>query len=572
MARYSKTYQNWSENLSHPTPIHYPTDNAEIINLIMTAQNANQKIRVVGAAHSSSPVITQASTSDDIILISLAKYELEPEDIKIDADEMTVKVNAGWTLAQLYDELNKGLYFLETQTAGAAFTVGGVISTPVHGGRLGGSLMADSVLAITMIDSQYNIIERKASDPDFDYYRLNLGLSGIIISVTFRIHQMLNVQSNIYTHHDAFIWKKNRPRLNNLALSGFFWDRISYCLNGPALMSPTISRKVRPNRMNRSTQRTQELDEPSRDSIVIPEGFDVSQYHEIGLHHEDLEGGGDLKGKQIYHGATSKTVLKKRARYTHCFMDFHNNSMTSLDWIERKHVRGVRFNRPESTFIPKVSNRLHRIFFPRYRQRHNYLKLMGHFVRVNIENSVRLNQLDDQDMLWVSLGTQVYFMSYYIPVYTEGDFFDFDRVAQPFEIIMELVAQFKNENRAFNIDFPLDFRFVTSSSATRASPIYSPENSPRTVYLALDLTCGPSNISLNGTKIKPSGTRTKDFIRRLNADFHEFYTTVEKRWRELGGIPHWGKLFGFSTNPKHPEPINPRMVRKIFAPGRSSLY
>lgn len=506
-------YKNWSENLSNSVPIHYPKNDDDIIKLILLAKERNQKLRVIGNSHSASPIVSD--NGESLMLIHLKEYQREP-NIHIDYDEMTVTVNAGWTLGQLYDYLNEGLLFLETQPASGAFTVGGVLGTPVHGGRLGASLIADSVVNLTLINHKGKILEKNNLDRDFDLYRLNMGLYGVVTSVTFHIHQMLDVESQKHDYQ-AFHWVDGKPVFNKADLKKFFWERIQYCL------SPG-------NKIHQEEVFSTDLTERLR---------------------KDLK---TFTGVAVDEAAPYDTVLKKKARYTHGFLDFHNNRILALDWKEKRKIRKLRLDRPEARRIVKFPNFVHRVLVPKYRQKKNYLKLMGKFVRMNISQSVNFKQWDDQDMLWVKVGTRVYFMAYFIPVYVEGEKFKWEDVARPFEIIMETIQKFKEEKRSFTIDFPTDFRFVTSTNRTRASPVYS--EGPRKVFLAMEILCGPSNLELDAVK------RKNKFQDRLYKDFYDFFSMVEEGWKGLGAVPHWGKMYGF--NPESDYPFDPEDTKKLL--------
>lgn len=544
MTVHPRTYKNWSENLSNSVDVIYPKSDKQIIRLINSAKEHGKVIRVVGNSHASSPMVS--GYEEPLVLISLAKYKLSPKDFDLDPDAMIVTVNAGWKLAQLYERLNEGLYFLETQTASTAFSVGGIIGTPVHGGRLGASLMADTIIGLTLINGEGQIISKSITDSDFEYYRLGLGVLGIITSVTFRIHQMLDVQATIKEFPDMFKLTEAGAKLNRRVLKNFFWERISYCLTDSEnsvdrfSTDPINKSKTKKVKEEKEEEPEVEQDETS-ESVPLDEDDDSN---------------------------ISAQVLKKRARYCHCFLDFHNNLLMSLDWTELDKVRKFRIDGKETMVIPKVSNWFHQKFFTNYRQKKLYLKMMGKFVRANIKNAVVMNRMDDQDMMWVGIGTRVYFMSYYIPIYTEGEKFKWSRLAKPLEIIMNTIRKFQEEKRTFAVDFPVDMRFVTSSPHTRASPIYSEE--ARTVYLGIDLTAGPGNIYLTHSpeelKARTRGSQKKrEFVKKLNADFRDFYENIEQTWRECGGIPHWGKLFGFQQeNLRDPGPFNSEMVRQLI--------
>ncbi len=131
----SRGFVNWSENIiNENATIYYPTHDEDIISIIEESKRRGAIVRVVGSGHSMSPLV--ADSKEKVNLISLRDYQLSPENLMIDSERLTVTVNAGWTLGRLYDHLNCHSYFLETQPASTAFTLGGLVAAPVHGGRL----------------------------------------------------------------------------------------------------------------------------------------------------------------------------------------------------------------------------------------------------------------------------------------------------------------------------------------------------------------------------------------------------------------------------------------------------
>lgn len=197
------TMINWSENIHNQhTTIYYPEDEDELSTIIKTCVKEKKKLRVIGSGHSISPMVCHSE--EDLILISLKKFTIDPENISIDHDQMTVKVNAGWTFGQLQDELDKHLYLLPTQPASSAFTIGGMINLPVHGSCLGQSFLVEAAIGMELITHEGKKITKTIQDPDFQMYKYSFGLLGVVISVTFRMIRCLNTTSSAVTHKNFF--------------------------------------------------------------------------------------------------------------------------------------------------------------------------------------------------------------------------------------------------------------------------------------------------------------------------------------------------------------------------------
>src|SRR5690554_1051958 len=96
---------NWCENIiNHNVDIFYPKNDQEIKNIIEKAHYNSKKIRVTAQRHSQSPVV--CNSDEELYLIDLKKYKLEPKNFSIKKSKkgIRVTVNAGWTLGHLYDK------------------------------------------------------------------------------------------------------------------------------------------------------------------------------------------------------------------------------------------------------------------------------------------------------------------------------------------------------------------------------------------------------------------------------------------------------------------------------------
>ena len=445
-------YKNWSENIINKTKILHPRTDDDIKAIIYSAKRFKKHVRVAGSIHSMSPVIVD-STENNIMIISLNSYHRE-SDIIIDHKNMLVTVNAGFKLAALYDELNKYNYLLETQPASSAFTVGGIVNMPVNGCRLGAGIIADSVVAMTLIDGACRDIYKSEMSPDFDLYRANYGMLGIVTSVSFKIIKVNNLHAISSTFYNVFY---DDLRINKDFLDQYFTKIIEKCLKP--------------------------------DSIS----------------------------------------------YCHCFVDFHGKCLLAINWIDDVDEYNVKEKYPDETEIYKMQapELFLEKFHKNFRSDPRILQSAGKVARYAIMYNIEKNMKQDRDMFWVDLASRVHFMGYFIPVH-DGDL-KLDNLYRALEIVMETVNKFQNQN--FNIDLPLDIRFVTSSEKSRLSPLY---NRKKIVYAALDLVCSGFNLETDQNRINKHNNE-------INILYRRFFSLVEEQWRALGGIPHSAKIFGFSN-------------------------
>ena len=505
-AKPAKTFTNWSENLSNSTKIQYPRSDKDLIKIVREANKKHANISVVGAGHSISPTVCD-SDERHLKLISLSKYSLLPEDLHINHDAMTVTVNAGWSLSKLYHELNKYRYFLDTQPASAAFNIAGLIQTPVHGARLGASHLADSLLQLRLIDDKGEIVYKRMTDPDFWYYPLSCGIFGIITSLTFKIYKHENFTLQTSTH--SFPTDTSSLDLKD-PLNQFFLSCIRKCIDG-------------------------------------------------------------LKGD------CAKVDDVKQVEHAQCFFDLHASKILCLKWVESSHINEAKeWTEPTSVWKNSLLESFLKTIDSDYRQSPLTLSLISKFARHTIGQNVEKDFSTNRDLFWLSSAVRAFFMEYYIPIWTEPiekdtpkntvslvDYEDhssdedacdgldirLEPLYKAINVVIKATKRAKKAGKLFIPDLPCEFRFVVSSSC-KLSPIYSEK---KIVYLGIEIPCLAAGLSLNpGGSTETSSTSQTDSDTEigsdLNSDFFEFYSQVEKGWQNLGGQPHWGKLFGFNCD------------------------
>lgn len=481
-----KHFKNWSGNIKNKNIKKYlfPKNINELKQIILKAKNQNNKIRVAGSKHSMSPVVCN-SDEKNLLLINLKKFKLD-DNILINHEEMTVEVNAGFKMATLVDELNKYNYFLMNQPASPVFTIGGICSIPVHGGRIGGNIISDSVEAITFIDENGEIKTKTSCEEDFNIYRLNFGMMGVIIKIKFKIHKMDNL----------------------IAIEKSYFN-IFYC--------------------------DPETKEPKLKNIII----------------HDLE---NLIKKSI-------SPNLDKVEYNHCFLDYHNNALQTINWVNTDYSDKIVDVFPDVTKVTKLGilEFLLGNIDKGYRNNKKLLSILGKVGRHNISYNVEKNMDQDRDMYWMNLASRVFYMGYFIPVYDENDKgsdntcpkIKLDNMTNAIEFTMKKIIEFKEQKKKFMIDIFSDIRFVSSSDKSRLSPTYS---STKKIFMCLEISCMAFNIKLNSNKIK-------FYNKELNKDFRSFYYDIEQKWISLGGIPHFGKMFGFK---KDGDPFDKEFIQNIY--------
>lgn len=438
----SKNFSNWSENLNVKQKIAYPKSDEDIINIIKRAKRNRECVRVVGAGHSIPPCVC-GPKDKKIKLISLSKYCLYPDNITINHEKMIVTVCAGYSLSQLYQELNKYRYFLDTQPASAAFNIAGLVCTPVHGARLGASHLADSLVAIRLIDENSEIVIKTHMDPDFSYYQLSMGAFGIITSCSFKIRKCENFIMKTLTF----------PVLSDL-FDTFIKHCISKCLSNSEDEEPVEYAQcffdLHANKVLCLHWLEEKIDSREIKKYVEPKSVHKHFFLEQFLRTVD---------DNYRESPWTLSVLNKLARRT-IIQNVHHDFSTNRDmfWLSSA-VRAYFME----YYIPIYSE---------------YEQNVQHICKesiVDYDDNSSSKSIDSTNLANTKISLDAFYKS--------------------INVVVKAHKRFKKANKLFQPDLPCEFRFCLSSSCA-LSPIYSPT---KIVYLAIEVPCLANSLTLEKT-------------------------------------------------------------------------
>jgi FAD/FMN-containing dehydrogenase len=123
--------------------------------------------------------------------------------------------------------------------------------------------------------------------------------------------------------------------------------------------------------------------------------------------------------------------------------------------------------------------------------------------------------------LWLAKSSQVIFMSYFI----EMPGLDDDGLAKVWEGL-EVVDSYVTQSGNFHIAAPMEFRFVKGGDSALSGAF---SKNPDAYFVNLDL--------IAWVESAPSS--------KYPAELLKFFSTIERKWVSLGGLPHNGKMYGF---------------------------
>ncbi len=193
----SNIWKNWSGSLQFlPGKFVEPLNEAKLIKMAVKALEKNQKIRVVGAGHSSSPLVL---TPD--VLISMRHFK---QVERVDRATSTAWVGAGLTVKQAGQLLLEHSLSLPNTGDVDIQNVSGAISTGTHGTGIKLRNLSDMLTGCRMLCFDGMIrefTEEKDGKSFFDALRVSLGSFGIMTSMRLRLLPAFRLERREWCTH-----------------------------------------------------------------------------------------------------------------------------------------------------------------------------------------------------------------------------------------------------------------------------------------------------------------------------------------------------------------------------------
>ncbi|CAG8486177.1 10657_t:CDS:2 [Ambispora leptoticha] len=190
----NETVTTWSGREIRPKYFFQPESLEDIQDIIRNAKETGNKIRCIGQGHTSSSL---SVTKDYLVDINNLN----------NVSEIKWTIEHGWTVTALAGtrinnierallENNPPLAF-ESMTYQNFFTASGVVAVGCHGAKTGGPSVSDLVVKLQIVTSDGTLKEfsNEKDAEEMNAARLNLGLFGIIYSVTFRVEPLFNLRA-----------------------------------------------------------------------------------------------------------------------------------------------------------------------------------------------------------------------------------------------------------------------------------------------------------------------------------------------------------------------------------------
>ncbi len=186
-------WKNWSGSLSFsPGAIATPESEEEVVELVQAAAREKRKVRVVGAGHSSSPLV---KTRD--VLLSLKHFKGAEEP---DPETGRLTILSGMTVKEAGKEAFRyGLAMHNTGDVDVQ-TIAGAIGTGTHGTGVGLKNLSSMLAGVRMVTGNGEILEASIED-DKDFFRalqVAMGSCGIFLKMRLQLQKAYRLHRKEY--------------------------------------------------------------------------------------------------------------------------------------------------------------------------------------------------------------------------------------------------------------------------------------------------------------------------------------------------------------------------------------
>lgn len=181
MFKQRNTWRNWARNLS-ATGFQWvqPKSTQEVCDAVIRARKAGQRLRVVGASHSFSPVAAPQE-----LLMSLSHLR---GVLAFDPQAQEVTVAAGTPLSELGPALMQQGWALANMGDVHAQSIAGAVCTGTHGTGIDLPSISASVVGWEFVNGQGELVKHRRGDDDLSLaLHLSLGLLGVFVAFTLKV-------------------------------------------------------------------------------------------------------------------------------------------------------------------------------------------------------------------------------------------------------------------------------------------------------------------------------------------------------------------------------------------------
>jgi FAD/FMN-containing dehydrogenase len=191
-------WRNWGGNqVSRPAALVWPASEADAIAITQASLRDGFGVRVAGAGHSFTPIVSTAGT--------LLQLDAVSGVISVDADNLRAEVRAGSRLSDLGRPLWEAGVAIANQGDIDAQSIAGAVATGTKGSGLRSGSMSSTVRGMRLISGSGEVIDICESEPELlRAAQVSVGMLGIVLRLTLEVvpAYLLHEENAIMTFDD----------------------------------------------------------------------------------------------------------------------------------------------------------------------------------------------------------------------------------------------------------------------------------------------------------------------------------------------------------------------------------
>lgn len=223
-------WSNWSGLVrATPSRIAHAKDEAEIQSIVRAAVERSEPLRVVGEAHSHSPLVAHDGVLLDVDALSGV--------VAVDAQARVATLRAGTRIHALGEPLRRAGVALLNQGDIDRQSIAGAIATGTHGTGVALQNLSAGVVGLRIVLANGSVVDCHAgNEPElFTAARLGLGALGVVTEVRLRVRDAYRLRERMWleevgavlerldalvhaTRHFEFFWRPGKPQVACKAL------------------------------------------------------------------------------------------------------------------------------------------------------------------------------------------------------------------------------------------------------------------------------------------------------------------------------------------------------------------
>ena len=209
-AKKKYAFCNFDRSICCDGTLNYPTNTAEVVELVKSAAKNGRKVRVVGGGHSMYPLVCTPHVKQEPLDIVVLDYMQDVLSIEHTENGGIVTVEAGIRLRHLNNALAYAGLAMSNLGLIDEQSIAGATATGTHGSGIALPSISNAIVGMEIVTANGTVLvlssESEAQKELLSYAKINLGLFGVVTKITMSVRKafLLRRQHKFNTLENAW--------------------------------------------------------------------------------------------------------------------------------------------------------------------------------------------------------------------------------------------------------------------------------------------------------------------------------------------------------------------------------